>query len=175
MSRSPVLPLDWQPKTDATLVFVIRDEQVLLIRKLRGHGKGLVNAPGGKVDDGELPREGAIREVQEEIGVTVSDPDLRAVIRFHDTITDYRVRGFIYVSHQYSGEIIRTPEAEPDWWDIKNIPYNEMWEDDILWLPFILRGDRLLGDFVFEDDRLVAYSARLSDESLDELRFVNST
>ena len=34
------------------------------------------------------------------------------------------------------------------------IPYDKMWEDDALWLPLVLAGECILGDFVFENDRL---------------------
>ena len=29
-----------------------------------------------------------------------------------------------------------------------------MWQDDALWLPRVLAGDCIFGDFVFENDRL---------------------
>jgi len=60
----------WQPRETATLMFVRMDGMVLLIRKLMGMGAGLINAPGGRVDPGETPEQGAIRESQEELHVT---------------------------------------------------------------------------------------------------------
>ena len=68
-----VSEIDWQawsPSDLATLLFVIRDGEILLIRKQRGLGAGKINGPGGKLEAGESPREAAIREVQEEVGVT---------------------------------------------------------------------------------------------------------
>ena len=62
----------WQAKDPATLVFVIRDGRILLINKKTGLGKGKVNGPGGKVDPGETPESCAVRECQEELGITVS-------------------------------------------------------------------------------------------------------
>mgnify|MGYP000134410528 CR=1 FL=1 len=55
----------WQAKDPATLVFVFRGDEVLLINKKTGLGKGKVNAPGGKVDPGETPEERAEREEAE--------------------------------------------------------------------------------------------------------------
>ena len=55
---------NWRAKDPATLVFVFRDDEVLLINKKRGLGKGKVNGPGGKVDPGEtrnVARENPIR------------------------------------------------------------------------------------------------------------------
>jgi hypothetical protein len=28
---------------------------------------------------------------------------------------------------------------KPEWFNIKNIPYDKMWEDDKIWLPEILK------------------------------------
>ena len=53
----------WKAVDKATLLFILRDSEVLLIRKRRGLGAGKINAPGGRLDDGESPRAGAIREV----------------------------------------------------------------------------------------------------------------
>jgi 8-oxo-dGTP diphosphatase len=55
----------WEAKDPATLVFVFRGDEVLLINKKTGLGKGKVNAPGGKVDPGETPRAAAVRECRE--------------------------------------------------------------------------------------------------------------
>ena len=27
---------------------------------------------------------------------------------------------------------------KPQWWDLDNIPYDQMWEDDYLWLPKLI-------------------------------------
>ena len=63
----------WQARDLATLVFVIKDGKILLIRKKRGLGKGKINGPGGKVDPGENAVECAARECQEELGINVSN------------------------------------------------------------------------------------------------------
>ena len=60
----------WSPSDRATLLFVVRNDEILLIRKKRGLGAGKINAPGGRLERGESPLEAAIREVQEEVGVT---------------------------------------------------------------------------------------------------------
>ena len=44
----------WHPTVRCTLLFVLRDGQVLLIRKKRGLGAGKINGPGGKLDPGEI-------------------------------------------------------------------------------------------------------------------------
>jgi hypothetical protein len=37
------------------------------------------------------------------------------------------------------------------WFLIDEIPYSEMWEDDLEWLPLLLKGRNFVGDFFFTD------------------------
>jgi ADP-ribose pyrophosphatase len=48
-------------------------DQVVLLRRNRDPGKGMLGLPGGFVDLGETAEQAATREVQEEIGVAVND------------------------------------------------------------------------------------------------------
>ena len=60
----------WMPAEQATLLFVVNEDKVLLIEKKRGIGAGKINGPGGRIDPGEDPLEAAVREVEEELRVT---------------------------------------------------------------------------------------------------------
>ena len=152
-----LLAQSWQPNWAATIVYLCRQDQVLLIHKLRGHGKSMINGPGGKVNPGESPREGAIREVKEEVHVDVHELSLRARIKFSDAVTDFRVDGYIYVSEKFSGTPQPTDEAIPFWCDRDAIPYDRMWNDDRVWLPQVLAGELIEMEGVFENDEFVEY------------------
>ena len=157
MPRS-CIPPDWQPLERATLVYLVRGESVLLIRKLRGHGAGKVNAPGGRVEAGESVEACAIREVAEEVGIRVDALALRALLRYHDPAEGFAMAGFAFVSLDFHGTCARTAEADPFWCRADDIPYDEMWENDRVWLPRVLRGECLRADFRFCRDRLVAHT-----------------
>jgi len=73
---APVLP--W------TLCFIRRGSQLLLLERRREPNLGLWSGVGGKLEPGELPREGVIREVREETGLDL--PDLLGV-RFAGVVT----------------------------------------------------------------------------------------
>src|SRR3990172_12157236 len=60
----------WRAREVATLVFVIRDGEILLMRKKRGLGAGKINGPGGRLEPGESVEACALREVHEELRVT---------------------------------------------------------------------------------------------------------
>ncbi len=60
-------------------VLVIRDRKVLLMRRQNSHGDGTWSPPGGHLEYGESVQECAIRETQEETGVTITTPVFRAI------------------------------------------------------------------------------------------------
>jgi 8-oxo-dGTP diphosphatase len=38
------------------------------------------------------------------------------------------------------------------------IPYEEMWEDDYLWVPLVLDDTRFLGRYLFDDDIMLDHN-----------------
>lgn len=135
------------------------------MEKLRGHGKGKVNVPGGKVEN-ETPIEGGIREVKEEVDLTVWNLELKGILRFHDFKTDYRVLGYVYLTEDFSGKEVATDEANPFWIRRNEIPYSLMWEDDRLWLPVVLANQFVEADLLFENDVLVAHKIMINEFGL---------
>ena len=146
----------WQGKDPATLVFVVKDGKILLIDKKTGFGKGKVNGPGGKVEKGESPEACAIRECQEELGITVSNLRYSGQHRFQ-FVDGYSIHVWVYSSEEFEGVPTETLEARPLWVSVDEIPYERMWEDDSLWLPMLLRGERFQGRWLFDGDTMLDY------------------
>jgi 8-oxo-dGTP diphosphatase len=149
----------WTPRERANLCFIVKDGRVLLIRKRRGLGAGKINAPGGKVEPGETPLESAIRETQEEIGVTPLDVEERGVLHFQ-FVDGYSLLCTVFVASGLQGEPIETEEAIPLWFDLDAIPFAEMWADDRHWLPETLRGRAFDGWFLFDGDSMLTNEVR---------------
>ncbi|HLF29553.1 MAG TPA: 8-oxo-dGTP diphosphatase [Xanthomonadales bacterium] len=146
----------WRAKDPATLVFVVRGAEILLINKKTGLGKGKVNAPGGKVDPGETPEACAVRECREELGITVSNLEYCGEHRFQ-FVDGYSIHVWVYRTRDFEGDPVETREAKPLWVKVDEIPYEEMWEDDRLWLPMVLRGERFQTRWIFDGDSMLDY------------------
>jgi len=144
----------WEPDDRATLLFVIRDEQVLLIRKKTGFGAGKINGPGGRLEPGETPEQCAVREVQEELRVTPVGVRRCGLHRFQ-FVDGYALWVAVYAADDCEGEPTETDEAEPLWVPTSEIPYDRMWEDDRHWVPLMLAGRRFDGRYVFDGDDML--------------------
>lgn len=150
-----------------TLLLLRKEDEILLAMKKRGFGSDRWNGVGGKVDPGETIEQALVRECQEEICVTPTTYEKVAVhdFVFPDGTPDMEVHA--YVATDWEGEPTETEEMAPQWFKIDDIPYDEMWQDDIVWLPQIVRGKKMLGLFVFDEhEDMLAAELKLVDEVL---------
>ncbi len=155
----------WQPEFIGTLLFLVDTNRVLLIEKKTGHGKGKINAPGGKWEPGETLQECAGREMLEETGIDAQPLGCAAELRFVER-NGPQWLGYVFLAAQYRGTPLETPEARPFWCDLSSIPYQQMWADDAIWLPQVLQHGLLTGhgetspfiyDLLFEAGELQAH------------------
>jgi mutator protein MutT len=135
-----------------TLVFLLEGDNILLAMKKRGFGSGRWNGVGGKIEPNETIEQAMIRETQEEIGVTplVFHPAAYLEFLFPDGMADMLVNTFLCT--KWEGEPIETEEMAPRWFNVSDIPYEDMWEDDRYWLPQVLDGKSINGRFVFDEN-----------------------
>jgi 8-oxo-dGTP diphosphatase len=146
----------WQPTEYANLCFVVRDGLILLIHKKRGLGAGKINGPGGRLELGETAIQAAIRETQEEIGVTPTGLQSIGELYFH-FLDGYKLHVTVFRANDYTGELIETDEAKPFWIGVDAIPYDNMWQDDPIWLPKLLAGTKFSGKFIFDGEKLLSH------------------
>ena len=147
---------NWTPTERATLLFIIRDGQALLIHKKKGLGAGKINGPGGRLDPGETPRQAAIREVQEELLVTPTGMREAGELMFQ-FVDGFSIHGYVFTATDYEGEPQETDEAIPLWTPLDQIPFDRMWEDDRIWIPLMLAGTSFIGRFLFDGDKMLDY------------------
>lgn len=134
-----------------TLCHILNDGKILLIKKKRGIGMGFWNAAGGKVEEGEDIKQAAVREVEEEIGLTPINPEKVGIVDFY-LGKDLFMTVYIFLAEKFRGNAVETDEALPRWFDINDIPYNNMWGDDEHWMPLMLRKEKFTGKFYFDEE-----------------------
>ena len=150
----------------ATLLYVIKEGNVLLGKKLRGFGKGDYNGIGGKVDFGETIEQGMIREVKEEICVEPVGYELVGKIVYDEFMDGEPVvfETFVYVATEYVGDIKTTDEMEPSWFDVNQLPFDKMFGDDPYWLPQVLAGEKVIAEFNFDKEfNILNYDVKIVD------------
>ena len=143
-----------------TLLLLRRGDEVLLAMKKRGFGVGRWNGVGGKLDEGETVEQAMIRECQEEIMVTPTNYQKIAELDFHGGSTEeaWNMYVHVYISTEWQGEPTETEEMAPKWYNISEIPYEDMWDDDKYWMPQAFVGKSLKGHFTFdENDKLTGH------------------
>ncbi len=143
-----------------TALFLVKDEEVLLAQKKTGLGIGRYNGVGGKVELDETIEQAMIRECQEEIDVipTRFHPAAEVVFREYNDGEPYVVHAHVFLASAWRGIPKESEEmADPRWFAIDSLPFNQMWPDIQYWLPRVLAGELLHCEFVLDkDDQLLS-------------------
>ena len=139
---------------ETTLSLLIKDNKILLAMKKRGFGEGKYNGVGGKIEAFETPEEAMVRETKEEIYVTPKKYEKVGIIEFDEFYKGKKenVLFHLYIVTEWIGDIKESDEMKPYWFDINNIPYDNMFPDDKYWLPIILQGRKIKGHFSFDEN-----------------------
>jgi len=132
-----------------TLCIVHEHPNVLLGMKKRGFGAGRWNGFGGKVTPAETIEDAAKREMQEEAGIELKNLDKVGIIEFEFQGNPEILEVHIFRSDDFSGEPTESEEMKPSWFHADEIPFKDMWPDDIHWMPLFLSGKKFKGKFLF--------------------------
>lgn len=118
--------------TPAVYLFLRKGEEILLGRRQNsGYYDGWYSVPAGHVEFGELPIGGLIREMKEELGISINPKDLRLVYTMYRAKHDETGERFdlFFETKKWSGKIkINEPHKCDDlhWFPIKELPKNMM-------------------------------------------------
>lgn len=151
---------------ETTLCLLIKENRILLAMKKRGFGIGRWNGTGGKFDPGKGDKsilDAAIRETKEEIGVEIKNPEKVGLFHFKfANKEEWNQNVSLFVADEWLGEPTESEEMAPKWFSFNEIPYENMWPDDIHWLPHVLQGKKVEANFLFgEADKILDYNIKL--------------
>ena len=150
------------PLRQATITLLLKNDEVLLAMKKRGFGAGKWNGVGGKPNTHEDIYSTAIRESKEEIGVTPLNIKNVEILNFYFPLVpkekSYDQTVLVFTATDWKGTPIESDEMKPKWFKIQDVPYDQMWVDDVVWMPKVFGGALVKGSFMFgENDKLVEH------------------
>ena len=123
-----------------TLCIIEKHGRILLGMKKRGFGTGRWNGFGGKVQDNESIKDGAEREIFEETSLTAKSLSQVGTIifKFEDGTGIHEVH--VFRCSDFEGQEKESEEMKPQWFNVNQIPYENMWPADSYWLPYLIGG-----------------------------------
>jgi 8-oxo-dGTP diphosphatase len=152
----------------ATLCYVRREGQTLMIHRVKKAGdihEGKWNGLGGKLDPGETPEECVIREIYEESGLRVRNPQLKGFLTFPLFARDEDWYVFVFVARDFEGELTDSPEGNLRWVDDARLNTLNLWEGDPIFLPYLDKPGVFSGKFLYQAGRLVSHTLVYHGES----------
>lgn len=120
--------------------------------------EGKWNGLGGKFEPGETPEQCAIREIQEESGLTMLEPVMKGFISFpnFDGVNDWYV--FIFTSDKFTGELIESDEGNLEWIDDDKVLDLNLWAGDRIFLKWLDDKGFFSAEFVYNNGKLINHT-----------------
>ena len=156
----------------ATLCYLKADGKTLMIHRIKKTNdmhQGKWNGLGGKLDPGETPEECAIREVREESGLIIADPQLKGVLTFPKFANNEDWYAFVFVARKFQGHLIDSNEGVLEWIEDGQLLDLELWEGDRIFIPWMEQPGFFSGKFVYQAGQLVEHSAVFYNSALENI------
>ncbi|MEZ4910185.1 MAG: NUDIX domain-containing protein [Saprospiraceae bacterium] len=153
-------------KRSAVFCLIFQDDNILLIKRKYPPHQGYYVPIGGKIDAFETPDQAVIREVKEESGYAISNPNFSGIL-VETSPLDYNWISFIYkvdVSEYIPHDC---DEGELMWVPIKNISNFPIPETDSFIYDYCISNTPFIFDAVFDEDmKLNSLRCKLSQNQL---------
>ena len=115
------------------------DKRVLIAQRPEGKAMaGLWEFPGGKVERGERPETTLIRELHEEIGITVSEACLAPLTFASHTYDDFHLLMPLYICRRWEGNVIAREGQKLAWVRANKLREFKMPPADLPLIPHLI-------------------------------------
>jgi 8-oxo-dGTP diphosphatase len=122
----------------AACALIDADGRVLIAKRPEDKAMaGLWEFPGGKVEPGERPEDAVIREMQEELGVTIKEACLAPFTFASHTYPDFHLLMPLYVCRRWEGMPIAHEHAGIAWVRPKDLTKYAMPPADAPLIPML--------------------------------------
>lgn len=98
---------------------------------------GLWEFPGGKVEPGERPEETVIRELKEELGITIQEPCLAPFTFASHTYPDFQLLMPLYVCRRWDGSVVAKEHSALKWVKPRELSQYPMPPADLPLIPML--------------------------------------
>lgn len=124
-----------------TLIYALRDDQVLMMHRRKEPNLGQWTAPGGKVELDESPAECAVRELYEETGLrAMGRPELRLIVTETSPLPDWQWLMFVYLLREFEGQVGQCVEGELAWVPVREVTTLPIPQADAIFFPIVIDG-----------------------------------
>ncbi len=144
----------------ATLCYVKHNGQTLMVhrnKKPNDIHEGKWNGLGGKLEAGETPEMCIKREVEEEAGLVIRNPQLHGLLTFANFKgNDWYV--FVFTATEFTGVLSEaSPEGQLAWIDDAQLTRLNLWESDHIFLPWLAQKKFFSARFQYAGDRMLGH------------------
>ena len=106
-----------KPVRKAVRCYLIKNDKIIVTKYKEPNKKaGYYEIPGGKIEEGELPEQTAIREMQEETGIIVKDLKNKGNLTIE--YPDRKFEFVVFLADDYQGKPLQFEDNSSAWIDI---------------------------------------------------------
>jgi 8-oxo-dGTP diphosphatase len=136
----------------AAICYIISEDRALMIDRIKEPFKGYFAAPGGKREEGEDIESCIKREIFEETGLRINDPELK-VVTTETGPENYNWILFIYVCRNFTGQVKESDEGKLVWvniGDLMNERFSQIHKDI---LPYLFSDNKYLMHLRYDEEK----------------------
>jgi len=138
----------------ATLCYVRQNKKTLMMHRVKKKNdihQDKWNGLGGKFKPGETPEECVIREIEEESGLHIINPELKGFLTFPEFSLGEDWYVFVFVARKFVGKITETVEGELEWIDDDKLLTLNLWEGDRFFIEWLGKNAFFSGKFYYKE------------------------